>query len=67
MPTDGGPTFRKYDSKQTLLLPPNLDEWLPRDHLARIVAQVVDEHLDLEPLLATYHNESGGVAAQLSG
>jgi len=63
MPTDGGPTFRKYDPKQTLLLPPNLDEWLPRDHLARIVAQVVDEHLDLAPLLASYHNESDGFPA----
>lgn len=63
MPTDGGPTFRKYDPKQTLLLPPNLDEWLPREHLARIVAQVVDEHLDLGPLLATYRNAEGGFPA----
>ncbi|MFZ0892793.1 MAG: IS1182 family transposase [Thermoplasmata archaeon] len=63
MPTQSGPTFRKYDPKQTLLLPPNLDEWLPKDHLARIVAQVVDEHLDLKPLLANYHNESGGFPA----
>jgi hypothetical protein len=38
MPTEGGPTFRKYDPKQTLLLPPNLDEWLPKNHLAGIVA-----------------------------
>jgi transposase len=63
MPTDSGPTFRKYDPKQTLLLPPNLDEWLPKDHLARIVAQVVDDHLDLEPLIASYHNEAGGFPA----
>jgi hypothetical protein len=59
MPSERGPTFRKYDPKQTLLLPPNLDEWLPKDHLARVVAQVVDEHLDLRPLLANYHNEAG--------
>ncbi len=63
MSSDNGPTFRKYDPKQTLLLPPNLDEWLPKDHLARIVAQVVDEHLDLKPLLANYHNEAGGFPA----
>src|SRR5580658_749468 len=63
MPTEGGPTFRKYDPKQTLILPPNLDDWLPKDHLARIVAQVVDEHLDLGPLLASYHNEAGGFPA----
>lgn len=63
MATEKGPTFRKYDPKQTLLLPPNLDEWLPKDHLARIVAQVVDEHLDLKPLLANYHNQSAGFPA----
>jgi transposase len=63
MSSDGGPTFRKYDPKQTLILPPNLDEWLPKDHLARIVAQVVDEHLDLKPLLENYHNQAGGFPA----
>jgi transposase len=63
MPAKSGPTFRKYDPNQTLLLPPNLDEWLPKDHLARIVAQVVDDHLDLKPLLANYHNEAGGFPA----
>ncbi len=63
MSSDNGPTFRKYDPKQTLLPPPNLDEWLPKDHLARIVAQVVDEHLDLKLLLANYHNEAGGFPA----
>jgi transposase len=63
MPAKSGPSFRKYDPNQTLLLPPNLDEWLPKDHLARIVAQVVDDHLDLKPLLANYHNEAGGFPA----
>lgn len=57
------PVFRRYDPKQSVLLPPNLDEWLPEDHLARIVAQVVDEGLDLEPLLATYRNAEGGFPA----
>jgi transposase len=57
------PVFRRYDPKQDLLLPPSLDDWLPEDHLARIVAQVVDDHLDLAPLMATYENESGGSPA----
>jgi hypothetical protein len=30
-----------------LLLPPSLDDWLPADHLARFIAEIVDEHLDL--------------------
>jgi transposase len=63
MAAEKGPVFRKYDPKQTLLLPPELHEWLPENHLARIVAQVVDEHLDLKPLLDSYHNEAGGFPA----
>lgn len=63
MPSSKGPSFRKYDPEQTLLLPPNLDEWLPKNHLARIVARVVDDDLQLEPLLATYANEEGGQPA----
>jgi transposase len=63
MPSSKGPSFRKYDPKQSVLLPTNLDEWLPEDHLARVVAQVVDEGLDLEPLLATYRNAEGGFPA----
>jgi transposase len=63
MPTSKRPVFRRYDPKQDLLLPPSLDDWLPEDHLARIVAQVVDDHLDLDPLLATYENQSGGSPA----
>lgn len=60
MPNPDGPVFRRYDPKQTLILPPDLNEWLPPNHLARIVAQVVDEDLDLAPLLASYENEEGG-------
>ena len=63
MPPLKRPNFRKYDPHQTLLLPPDLNEWLPEEHVARIVAQVVDEHLDLGPLLATYENEEGGSPA----
>ena len=40
-------TFRAFDPDQGLLLPPSLDEWLPADHLARFIADLVDEHLDL--------------------
>ncbi len=62
MPSSKGPSFRKYDPEQALLLPTHLDEWLPEDHLARVVADVVD-HLDLEPLLATDRNAEGGFPA----
>jgi len=38
---------------QMLLMPPSVDEWLPEKHLARFVAEVVDE-LDLSGLTNQY-------------
>src|SRR4029450_9437162 len=51
--------FRRFDPDQILLLPPSLDEWLPQDHLARFVAELVDEALDLAPILAAYPEKRG--------
>ncbi len=52
-------TFRRFDPDQVLLLPPSLDEWLPADHLARFVADLVDEHLDLSRIYAAYSEGRG--------
>lgn len=52
-------TFRRYDPHQVFLMPPSLDEWLPEDHLARFVSELVDEVIDLEPFLAA-HTEGRG-------
>ena len=52
--------FRAFDPDQILLLPPSLDEWLPADHLARFVADLVDEHLDLSRIRAKYTESRGG-------
>ena len=38
MPT----TFRPYHPNEKLLLPPDLRHWLPEDHLARHVSELVD-------------------------
>ena len=35
------------------LLPPSVDEWLPKDHLARFVVDIVDQ-LDLSDLSRQY-------------
>jgi transposase len=35
-------------------MPPSLDDWLPEGHLARFVAELVDEVLDLDSILADY-------------
>ena len=52
-------TFRGFDPGQDLLLPPSLDEWLPADHLARFIADLVDEHLDLSRIHAAYTEGRG--------
>jgi hypothetical protein len=52
-------TFRAFDPGQDLLLPPSLDEWLPAEHMARFVADLVDEHLDLSRIHASYREGRG--------
>ena len=51
--------YRPYQPKQTLLLPLSLDNWLPEDHLARFVSNVVDQ-LDLSCIYAEYDREKRG-------
>jgi hypothetical protein len=51
--------FRAFDPHQVLLLPPSLDDWLPEGHLARFVAELVDEALDLSLILADYTEKRG--------
>ena len=41
------------------LLPPSLDEWLPDDHSARFISEVVEELLDLDGIYASYIEASG--------
>lgn len=48
-----GTTFRPYSPDQELLLPPSLNEWLPEEHLAYFVSDVVEE-LDLSAFYARY-------------
>ena len=53
-------TFRPFAPNQNFLLPPSLDEWLPTDHMARFIADLVDEHLDLSRIHAAYKETKGG-------
>ena len=53
-------TFRPFAPDQNFLLPPSLDEWLPADHMARFIADLVDEHLDLSRIHAAYKIKKGG-------
>jgi transposase len=55
--------FRTCSLDQPLLLPPSLQDWLPETHLARFIADVV-EQLDLSQILAEYARRDGrGMAA----
>ena len=45
--------FVPIDRETAYLLPPSVDEWLPKDHLARFVVEVI-EQLDLSDLLHQY-------------
>ncbi|HEX2713153.1 MAG TPA: IS1182 family transposase [Candidatus Acidoferrales bacterium] len=52
-------SYRSYLPDQDFLLPPSLREWLPEDHLAYFVSDVVDQ-LDLSPMHAVYGDEQRG-------
>ena len=49
-------TYLPYDPDQQLLLPAALQEWLPDDHLAYFISDVVDQ-LDLSDITARYEGE----------
>ena len=52
-------TYRPYVPEQDLLLPPSLREWLPEDHLAYFVSDLIDA-LDLSAVTAVYEDEERG-------
>ena len=52
-------TYRAYNPDQQLLLPAALQEWLPSDHLAYFISDVV-EQLDLSDIMARYERERRG-------
>jgi transposase len=52
-------TYRPYVPEQALLLPPSLREWLPEDHLAFFVSDLVDQ-LDLSAIISAYEDEERG-------
>jgi transposase len=54
--------FIGWDLEQGFLLPPDIRDWLPEDHLARFVIQVV-ERLDLDGFYRAYREDGHGRAA----
>jgi transposase len=54
-------TYKPYEQNQIYLIPPSADELIPRDHLVRLVNEVIDE-MDIEQLLRKY--QVGGGASR---
>jgi transposase len=54
--------FASVDRDQLLLMPPSVSDWLPEDHLAWFVIDVVAE-LDMSSFLAAYRLDGRGGAA----
>jgi transposase len=52
-------TYRPYLPDQDFLLPPSVNDWLPEDHLAYFVSDVV-EQLDLSAIESVYEKEERG-------
>lgn len=55
-------SFRTDNLNQGLLLPPSLHDWLPEKHLARFIADVVEE-LDLGSVYRSYEGDGRGKSA----
>ena len=52
-------TYRPYVPEQDLLLPPSLRDWLPENHLAYFVSDLIDQ-LDLSAITAEYEDDERG-------
>src|ERR1035438_827504 len=52
-------TYRCYLPEQDLLLPPSLRDWLPENHLAYFVSDLIDQ-VDLRAIEAYYEQEERG-------
>ena len=53
-----GKSFRADELNQSLLFPPSLHDWLPDNHLARFLADVVNA-LDLDAIYLSYNEKDG--------
>ena len=50
--------FRALDRETPMLLPPSIQEWLPEQHMARFVVEIV-EQLDLSEITSRYGGSGG--------
>ena len=46
--------FRPWNIDQTLLLPPNVRDFVPKDHVSRFIVGLARESLDLREIMGSY-------------
>src|ERR1700739_366121 len=46
--------FRPWNIDQTLLLPPNVQDFVPKDHVSRFIVELVQESLHLRDITGSY-------------
>src|ERR1700719_1698708 len=51
--------FRPWNIDQTLLLPPNVRDFVPKDHVSRFIVGLVRESLDLKAIMGSYGSGLG--------
>ena len=51
--------FRPWNIDQTLLLPPNVRDFVPKDHVSRFIVELVRESLDLKAIMCSYGSGLG--------
>ncbi|MBB2996229.1 transposase [Paeniglutamicibacter cryotolerans] len=51
--------FRAFEPDAVMLVPPSLEEWLPEGHLARFIAELVENELDLTRFYASHKKAKG--------
>lgn len=52
-------TYQPFEPDQMFLMPPSVQDWLPKDHLVFFVRDVL-EQVDLQPIQQTYEREERG-------
>lgn len=53
--------YLPYDRDQAYLLPPSVEDWLPKNHLARFVVDIIDQ-LDISSIDKQYNGQGGRLA-----
>ncbi len=51
--------FRPWKIDEVLLLPPSVQDYVPRDHLSRLIVALVREELDLSAIAGRYTSGLG--------